>query len=330
MADLLHLVDKPEGWTSHDVVARLRGILGVRRVGHAGTLDPFASGLLVLGEGRTTALLSCIGLLPKRYVARALLGVETDTQDRTGTVVKRSEAIPDAASVRAALERFRGPGEQVPPAYSAVKVGGERSYRVARRGEERERKPRPIHVYDFALDAVEGASAASAKRPDPAEIVLDVTVSRGTYVRTLAHDLGRALGCGAHLTALRRVAIGPFRVEDALSPTREAGHDVARFRERALRPERALSFLPHMRLAEGEAERLRQGAAPMTDPARVEAAPKADRLPPGEAGWPLALLDAEGTLLALARPLELQRAGEPMALLRVVAAPGEQAAEGVA
>ncbi|HEV8128441.1 MAG TPA: tRNA pseudouridine(55) synthase TruB, partial [Candidatus Eisenbacteria bacterium] len=126
MADLLHLVDKPEDWTSHDVVARLRGILGERRVGHAGTLDPFASGLLVLGEGRTTALLSCIGLLPKRYVARARLGVETDTQDRTGRVLKRSDRIPSRDLVRDALERFRGPLAQRPPAYSAVKVRGER------------------------------------------------------------------------------------------------------------------------------------------------------------------------------------------------------------
>ena len=320
MADLLHLADKPEGWTSHDVVARLRGILGERRVGHAGTLDPFASGLLVLGEGRTTALLSCIGLLPKRYVARALLGVETDTQDRTGTVVKRSEAIPDAAGVRAALERFRGPGTQVPPAYSAVKVGGERSYRAARRGEERARKPRPIHVY-----ALELSSGPDASGP---EVVLDVTVSRGTYVRTLAHDLGHTLGCGAHLTALRRVAIGPFRVEEALSPSREAGHDVARFRERALRPERALAFLPYVRLAEGEAERLRQGAAPLADPARVEAAPEANPLPPGEPGWPLALLDQQGALLAIARPIKLQRVGAPLQLLRVVASPRERAAEG--
>jgi tRNA pseudouridine55 synthase len=314
MADLLHLVDKPEGWTSHDVVARMRGILGERRIGHAGTLDPFASGLLVLGEGRTTPLLSCIGLLPKRYTARALLGVETDTQDCTGTVVARAEAVPEAIPDRervgAALAAFRGRLEQRPPAYSAVKVGGERSYRVARRGGDPERKPRPIHVYDLQL-------LGEGELP---EISLDVTVSRGTYVRTLAHDLGRALGCGAHLTRLRRVSIGPFRVEEALSPSREAGHGAGCFRERALAPEQALSFLPRVRLEPAEADRLRFGAAPAADPARLEAAFQDDPLPPGETGWPVALLDAAGTLVALARPMETQRPGEPMALLRVVAA----------
>lgn len=313
MADLLHLVDKPEGWTSHDAVARLRGILGERRIGHAGTLDPFASGLLVLGEGRTTSLLSCIGLLPKRYTARALLGVETDTQDRTGRVVARSDALPGFDRIREALAGFRGPLEQRPPAYSAVKVGGERSYRVARRGGDPERRPRPIHVYALELRDDGGA----ARLP---EIELDVTVSRGTYVRTLAHDLGQALGCGAHLTALRRVSIGPFRVEAALSPAREAGHDAACFRARAIEPERALSFLPRVRLERAEADRLRHGGAPDTDPARVEPPPHDDPLPPGEPGWPLALLDPGGALVGLARPLELQRTGAPLALLRVVAA----------
>lgn len=317
MADLLHLVDKPEGWTSHDVVARLRGILGERRIGHAGTLDPFASGLLVLGEGRTTPLLSCIGLLPKRYQARALLGVETDTQDRTGRAVERPAgapppSIPSRERIEEALAGFRGRLTQCPPAYSAVKVGGERSYRVARRGGSPETKPRAIHVY--ALELTEGPA------PEHPEIAFDVTVSRGTYVRTLAHDLGRALGCGAHLQALRRVAIGPFRVEEALSPTRDTGHDAERFRERAIPPERALSFLPRVRLEPGESDRLRFGAAPTADPGRLEAALRDDPLPPGEHGWPVALLDPAGALLALARPMESQRPGTPMELLRVVAA----------
>jgi tRNA pseudouridine55 synthase len=315
MADLLHLVDKPEDWTSHDVVARLRGILGERRVGHAGTLDPFASGLLVLGEGRTTSLLSCIGLLPKRYVATARLGVETDTQDRTGRVLHRSDAIPPRESVRAALDRFRGPLAQRPPAFSAVKVRGERLYKAARRGENPERATRPVHVY--ALELVEGGDADSSPRD---EITLELTVSRGTYVRTLAHDLGEVLGCGAHLTALRRVAIGPFRVEQALSPAKEAGHGASCFRERAIPPERALAFLPRIALTPDEAGRIRHGVAPIADPDRVQAAPESDPLPPGEPGWPVALLNPEGMLTALARPWEMQRRGEPMSLLRVVAA----------
>ncbi len=300
MADLLHLVDKPESWTS---------------VGHAGTLDPFASGLLVLGEGRTTALLSCIGLLPKRYVATARLGVETDTQDRTGRVLQRSDAIPHRESVRAALDRFRGPLAQRPPAFSAVKVRGERLYKAARRGENPERAPRPVHVY--ALDLVEARDEDPGPRD---EITLELTVSRGTYVRTLAHDLGEALGCGAHLTALRRVAIGPFRVEQALSPAKEAGHGASCFRERAIPPERALSFLPRIALTPDEANRIRHGVAPIADPDRVLAAPESDPLPPGEPGWPVALLSPDGALTALARPWETQRRGEPMALLRVVVA----------
>ncbi|HLQ67848.1 MAG TPA: tRNA pseudouridine(55) synthase TruB [Candidatus Limnocylindrales bacterium] len=310
MADLLHLVDKPEDWTSHDVVARMRGILGERRVGHAGTLDPFASGLLVLGEGRTTALLSCIGLLPKRYVARALLGVETDTHDRTGRVTARSDAsaLPDVETVRAALARFRGKQDQLPPAFSAVKVNGERLYKAARRGEDPVRTTRPVHVYDLTL--------TEAALP---EITLDLTVSRGTYVRALAHDLGRHLGCGAHLIALRRTAIGPFHVDQALSPARDTAPSTARFRERAIAPEQALAFLPRVRLTADEAARLRHGVAPVVDASRFESAGHADPLPPGEPGWPVALLDPEGLLVALARHREAQRAGDPLRLLRVVA-----------
>lgn len=310
MADLLHLLDKPEDWTSHDVVARMRGILGERRVGHAGTLDPFASGLLILGEGRTTALLSCIGLLPKRYVARALLGVETDTHDRTGRVTARCDAsaLPGIEAVRAALGRFRGRQEQLPPAFSAVKVGGERLYKAARRGEDPERSPRTVHVYDLEL--------TEAALP---EITLDLTVSRGTYVRALAHDLGRHLGCGAHLVALRRTAIGPFHVDHALSPARGAAPPQARFRERAIAPERALAFLPRVRLTESETERLRHGVGPVVDEGRYEAADHADPLPPGEPGWPVALIDPAGLLVALARHRESQNAGSPLGLLRVVA-----------
>ena len=134
MADSLHLLDKPEGWTSHDVVARMRTVLGERRVGHAGTLDPFASGLLLIGEGRATGFLGCLGLLPKRYLATARLGVATDTQDVTGTVTATSSRMPSLPEVEAALARFRGAIRQRPPLYSAVKVGGTRLYKAARRG----------------------------------------------------------------------------------------------------------------------------------------------------------------------------------------------------
>jgi tRNA pseudouridine55 synthase len=294
MSDLLHLVDKPEGWTSHDAVARLRSLLGVRRVGHAGTLDPFATGLLLVAEGRATSLLGPLSLLPKRYRARARLGVTTDTQDRTGAVLRTSASLPSREEVEALLPRFRGPQLQRPPIYSAVKVRGERLYRAARRGEEVDREPRPVHVYEAAVAAVL-----------PPDVDLDLTVSRGTYVRTLAHDLGEALGCGAHLTSLRRVAIGPFSVEAALRPDSAAGRTADEFRARALPAARAVDFLPAVRLVPEEVARLKHGQAPAVEASRVEAPARDWPLPPGEASWPLALLSPDGDLLAIARgPLE--------------------------
>ena len=311
MADLLHLVDKPEGWTSHDVVARLRGVLGERRVGHAGTLDPFATGLLLVAEGRATSLLGTLSLLPKRYRARARLGVVTDTQDRTGAVLRTCGRIPGREAVEAALPRFRGPQLQRPPLYSAVKVGGERLYRAARRGVELPREPRPVHVYDIAL--------SGACLPD---VDLDVTVSRGTYIRTLAHDLGEALGCGAHLDALRRVSVGPFEVEDALRPDAPSGHGAGEFRARALPKARALEFLPSVRLLPEEAARLKHGQAPVVEEARVTPPPRAWPLPPGEDRWPLALQSPEGEPLALARMPDSDEGPRRVVLLRVLVGEG--------
>jgi len=308
MADQLHLVDKPEGWTSHDAVARMRRILGERRVGHAGTLDPFATGLLLVAEGRSTALMGALGLLPKRYRATVRFGVATDTQDLTGSPIRTAppDALPTLADVDAALPTFRGPLLQTPPLYSAVKVKGERLYRKARRGEDVDRTPRPVHVY--ALERVDAALPC---------VTLELTVSRGTYVRTLAHDLGERLGCGAHLVALRRTSIGPFDVAGAGSPDRDGGWDAHAFRARALRPRDAVGFLPHVRLGDEEAARLRHGIAPRVSADRVEVT-NGDPLPPGAAGWPLALLDPEGELLALAHPWDEADAERPLRLQRVL------------
>jgi len=307
MADFLHLVDKPEGWTSHDAVARLRTILGESRVGHAGTLDPFASGLLLMGEGRVTGLLGALSLLPKRYQARARLGVATDTQDLTGVVLKVSSRIPEIREVEAALVPFRGRIAQRPPLYSAVKVGGERLYTAAREGREVERAERPVQVH--ALTLVDAALP---------EITLDVTVSRGTYVRTLAHDLGEALGCGAHLVALRRLGSGPFEVGNALTCAREAGHGAKEFRARAIPPEQAVAFLARCVLDQDEAARLAHGQAPRIDPDRIEQPANLWPLPPTERGWPIALFGPEKNLLAIAKPIETQDAGMPLRLLRVL------------
>jgi tRNA pseudouridine55 synthase len=203
----LLLIDKPAGITSHDAVDRVRRHLGVRKVGHAGTLDPPATGLLLVGVGRATRLLRFLGDLPKTYVGTGVLGVETDTLDAAGTAVRESPVSADESRVREAMARFVGDIQQTPPAYSAVKVKGERSYRAARRGESLDIKPRIVHVDRFDLTGF-----------DSPRFDFEVLCSSGTYVRTLVADVGRELGSGAYLARLRRTAIGPFLVKDASPP----------------------------------------------------------------------------------------------------------------
>ena len=201
--DGILVVDKPAGMTSHDVVAVVRRRLGERRVGHAGTLDPDATGVLVLGVGRATRLMRFIEGGEKEYTAEVIFGVETSSQDASGEVIARTDAsvlrIEDVARAAATLV---GEIEQVPPMVSAVKVGGERLYRKARRGEEVERAPRRVTVHELRVEAFEPGPRARA--------MLRIRCSRGTYVRTLAHDLGRALGVGGHVAVLRRVRVGAF------------------------------------------------------------------------------------------------------------------------
>jgi tRNA pseudouridine55 synthase len=206
MADGLAVVDKPAGWTSHDVVAKLRTILGERRVGHAGTLDPDATGVLLVGVGRVTRLLRFLTALPKTYEGEVVLGVETTTLDAAGDVVATHDmGHVDLDDVRAAAAGFVGAIEQVPPMVSAVKVGGRRLHELARAGEEVERAPRPVTVHRF--DVVDVVSAGVFR--------VEVECSSGTYVRVLAADVGHALGGGAHLRNLRRTAIGSFDVASA-------------------------------------------------------------------------------------------------------------------
>jgi tRNA pseudouridine55 synthase len=203
----LALIDKPDGISSHDAVARVRRMLGMKKVGHAGTLDPMATGLLVIGIGRATRLLRFLADMPKVYEGSSRLGVETDTLDAEGQVTNTSEVSVTESELRAAMSALTGAIDQVPPAYSAVKVGGERMYRSARRGESVEAPPRRAQVDSFDL-----------LRFDSPAFDFRVQCSSGTYVRSLVAEVGERLGCGAHLTALRRTAIGPFRVEDASSP----------------------------------------------------------------------------------------------------------------
>jgi len=205
----LLLVDKPAGITSHDVVDVVRRALEMRKVGHAGTLDPMATGLLLVGVGRATRLLRFLGALPKTYQGTLRLGIATTTLDAEGEVERTEPITVTESQVREAMRELVGESLQRPPAYSAVKVGGRRLYEAAREGEPLEAAPRPIVVNAFKLVSFE-----------PPDATFRVTCSGGTYVRALAADVGAALGCGAHLTALRRTAIGPFQVEDAVPPER--------------------------------------------------------------------------------------------------------------
>lgn len=201
------VVDKPAGWTSHDVVAKLRGVLGTRKVGHSGTLDPDATGVLVLGVGKATRLLRFLTALPKTYTAEIVLGVETDTLDAAGTVTATHDMSGvTGAEVRAAADELTGELMQIPPMVSAVKVDGRRLHQLAREGRVVDREPRPVTVFRYDVDPVPG---------EPGVWRAEVDCSSGTYVRVLAADLGRKLGGGAHLRALRRTAVGGFTLEDA-------------------------------------------------------------------------------------------------------------------
>jgi tRNA pseudouridine55 synthase len=201
------LVDKPAGKTSHDIVQHVRRTLGIRAAGHTGTLDPFATGLLVVLIGRATRLARFVEAQPKTYLATGRLGVRTTTDDLTGEVIgSESTALVPETLVRATLAGFLGAQAQRPPQFSAKRVGGERSYRKARRGEAVDLADVDVTVHAIALVAYR-----------PPEFDFRITVSAGTYVRAIARDLGEQLGVGAHLTRLRREAIGSLRVENAVS-----------------------------------------------------------------------------------------------------------------
>ena len=194
--------------TSHDVVDTIRKRFHTKRVGHAGTLDPDATGVLILGLGKATRFLSYAQSSPKRYRTTAVFGVTTSTQDASGEIVEKLPVDISEAGVRAAMSSLTGEIEQIPPMVSAVKVGGERLYRKALRGESVERKARPVTIHEFELLSL---------TTDPPEAVFDVLCSGGTYVRTLVHDLGAELGCGAHLRGLRRTFNGGFSDSEAVS-----------------------------------------------------------------------------------------------------------------
>ncbi|CAN5727004.1 tRNA pseudouridine(55) synthase TruB [soil metagenome] len=210
----LAVVDKPAGVTSHDVVGMLRRRLGERRIGHAGTLDPSATGVLVVGVGNVTRLLRFVTEGRKRYTGEVVVGVETDSLDADGAVtVRHDPLIVDRREVESIIaEHFTGPIQQVPPMVSALKVEGRRLHELAREGIEVERAARPVTVYSCS---VSGITADDGGRP---VIGIEVECSAGTYIRSLAADLGHALGSGAHLRNLRRTAVEPFSIDEAASP----------------------------------------------------------------------------------------------------------------
>jgi tRNA pseudouridine55 synthase len=271
----LVVVDKAAGWTSHDVVARCRGIFGQRRVGHAGTLDPDATGVLLVGLGRATRLMRFLTPLPKTYTTDIVLGTATSTLDASGEVTATFDMSGVRPSdVQAAASALTGAIEQVPPMVSAVKVGGRRLHALAREGVEVERKPRPVTVYRFD----------TAPHPERSGVYrAQIECSSGTYVRVLADDLGRALGGGAHVDHLRRTRIGSFGEADMLpiESIESMGPDAV------LSPAAAMRDLESVRVDDDRAASIRTGLA-------------LDRVPLGAVGdGPWAMLDATGALLAV-------------------------------
>ena len=266
------VVDKPSGWTSHDVVARCRRIYGQRRVGHSGTLDPGATGVLLVGLGRATRLLRFLTALPKRYTAELVLGVGTSTLDDSGDVVARADAgAVTGDEVRAAAAALTGPILQVPPMVSAVRVGGRRLHALARQGLEVERAARPVTVHSFVVTPT----------PEPAVWQMAVTCSSGTYVRVLAADLGSAVGVPAHLRQLRRVAVGSL------------GEDRARSLEAVEADPAAAVVAPADALADYPAVTVDAEAAQAVTHGRP--LPGGDAL--GEGPW--RVLDPDGSLIAV-------------------------------
>ena len=199
------IVDKPQGWTSQDVTARLRRVYATRRIGHGGTLDPMATGVLPVFVGRATRGVEFFEHAEKTYETVLLLGRTTDTQDVTGTVLAEKPVRLSPADIERVLPRFRGDILQVPPMYSALKVNGKKLYELARKGQEVERQPRPITVFELTNLGFDGT-----------RLSLRVRCSKGTYIRTLCQDIGEALGCGGCMEALRRVRAGEYGIEDAV------------------------------------------------------------------------------------------------------------------
>lgn len=267
------LLDKPAGVSSNGALQRVKGLLDARKGGHTGSLDPIATGLLPLCFGETTKVSGFFLDADKRYHTRVRLGEATETGDREGAVISRSDATVDAETVLRALDAFRGEYEQVPPMYSAIKKDGQPLYKLARQGIDVEREPRPVHVYALSMTGFDGGF-----------VDLDISCSRGFYVRSLAHDLGEALGVGGHVSELRRVGVGELSVDDAVTvPQLEAEEGPEARAAHLLSSDAGLTHLPRVDLGVDATFYLVRGQS-------VRAAPL-----PGE-GWVRLYNEATGFL----------------------------------
>ncbi|HEY4484974.1 MAG TPA: tRNA pseudouridine(55) synthase TruB [Nitrospiria bacterium] len=277
-------VNKPSGWTSHDVVAHLRSVLKIRKIGHTGTLDPAATGVLPICVGKATKLSHLLIGTDKRYRAVMRLGETTDTQDAEGKIlVRRHAGSVTEEQVREALVYFTGPISQIPPMYSAVKVGGQPLYKAARDGREVSRSPRTVTLHRIELLGIEGA-----------DISLEVDCSKGTYIRTLCADIGERLGVGAHLLRLERTRSGPFRIEMAASlPELESAAREGRIPEYLSAPGAVLGDFPSLTVTEeGERPVLHGAALRRRD---IRTFPKECKT-----GGPVLVYNGAGQLIALA------------------------------
>ena len=295
------VIDKPAGITSHDVVSRVRRILGTRKVGHTGTLDPFATGVLPIAVHDGTKAISFLDEGVKCYEALMQFGVATDTLDMTGKVLRESDFF--AVSEQQLLEifaRFTGPIHQIPPMYSAIKQGGQPLYKLARMGQEVERTARPVEIHAIEL--------LSCNLPF---VSMRVTCSRGTYVRTLADDIGAAAGCGAALKELRRLASGPFEISAAhtLEELENAARD-GRLASLCITPYSSLAHLPDITLTEAGLAKVSFGRSPLWDEACIQTGEI-----PGEAGF--VRLSHNGILVAVAM-LSMADDGVPTIVLKRV------------
>jgi tRNA pseudouridine55 synthase len=276
------LVDKPPGWTSHDVVAKVRSLLGIKKVGHAGTLDPMATGLVVLGLGRATRLLRFVQAAPKEYLATAVFGVATDSLDADGAILERREMAVSQSEVESVMSRFVGRIAQVPPMVSARKIGGRKLYELAREGVEVEREARDVDIYE--LDMLDFSPSAYP------EVTFRTVCSTGTYVRTLADDMASALGGRAHLNALRRVRNGSLHVDNAHGiDDLESAQTAGSITSLILPPRLGLPDLVHVGIGDDLAAGVRNGLSFPVAALQVEV------LDDG----PVGLIDTAGGLLAI-------------------------------